>query len=70
MTDGSSALDSKRTTLALTIIILNIDDEQITINDININETITENQLIGTPIGTLRNKLQKSFRPTGLDRQK
>ena len=57
MTDGSSALDSKRTTLALTIIILNIDDEQIIINDVNINETITENQLIGTPVGNLRKKL-------------
>ena len=57
MTDGSSALDSKTTTLALTIIILNIDDEQITINDVDIDKTIIENQLIGTSVGNLRKKL-------------
>ena len=61
MTDGSSALDSKTTALALTIIILNIDDEQIIIDDININKEIIENQLIGTSIGNLRHKLSLYF---------
>ena len=61
MTDGSSALDSKTTTLPLTIIILNIDDEQIIIDNININKKITENQLIGTSIGNLRHKLYQYF---------
>jgi len=58
VTDGASALDSKKTKLALAIIILNIDDEQIIINDININKEIMENQLIGSSVGTLRQKLQ------------
>ena len=59
VTDGASALDSKKTKLALTIIILNIDDEQIIINDINIKKEIMENQLIDTSIGNLRQKLQQ-----------
>ena len=59
VTDGASALDSKKTKLALTIIILNINDEQIIINDINIQKEIMENQLIGSSIGTLRQKLQQ-----------
>ena len=59
MTDGSSALDSKTTALALTIIILNIDDEKIIIDDTNINKKITENELIGTSIGNLRHKLDQ-----------
>ena len=59
VTDGASALDSKTTKLALTIIILNIDDEQIIINDININKEIMENQPIGSSIGNLRHKLHQ-----------